>query len=94
MITSSQMRILSVLVEFPGKDYNLSEIGARIGKQPGAFQKGINVLESEGWVRSSRRGNQRLFSINEGHPLLKEIKALVAKTVGAEALLKALVNDL
>lgn len=65
-----------------------------IGKHPGVYQKSINALEREGWVSSQRRGNQRLFRINTQHPLFKEMKALIRKSVGAEALLKTLVNGI
>lgn len=87
-MTSGQLQILAPLIENPDEEYHLSELGKIIGKKPGVFQKGINALEREGWVLSRRRGNQRLVRINGTHPLLNEIRALVRKTVGVEALLK------
>jgi predicted nucleotidyltransferase len=94
MVTDNQLQILAVLSEHPEREFHLSEVGFLIGKHPGVFQKGINALEREGWVQSRRRGNQRLFRVNEQHPLLNEIKALIQKSVGAEALLKAIVNNI
>jgi predicted nucleotidyltransferase len=94
MVTANQLKILAVLAENPESEFYLSEVGTLIGKHPGVFQKGINALEREGWVVSRRRGNQRLFRVNEEHPLFKEMKALIRKSVGAEALLKAVVNDI
>lgn len=94
MLTSNQLQILAVFVENPDKDFYLSQIGRIIGKQPGVFQKGINALEKEGWLIVSRRGNQRVFKINRNHPLFSEIKALIRKVSGGEAILKKVVNDI
>jgi predicted nucleotidyltransferase len=94
MVTDNQLQILAVLSEHPEREFYLSEVGLLIGKHPGVFQKGINALEREGWVQSRRRGNQRLFRVNPQHPLLNEIKALIQKSVGAEALLKTIVNNI
>ncbi|MBF0523421.1 MAG: nucleotidyltransferase domain-containing protein [Candidatus Omnitrophica bacterium] len=94
MVTANQLQILAVLAEHPEREFYLSELGALIGKHPGVFQKGINALEREGWVTSTRRGNQRLFRVNAKHPLLKEMKALIRKSIGAEALLKSIVNNM
>ncbi|MBN1570539.1 MAG: nucleotidyltransferase domain-containing protein [Acidobacteria bacterium] len=94
MVTANQLQILAVLAEHPDRDFYLSELGSLIGKHPGIFLKGINALEREGWVKSRRRGNQRLFRVNTQHPLLNEMRALIRKSVGAETLLKTVVNDI
>ncbi|MEI8011176.1 MAG: nucleotidyltransferase domain-containing protein [Candidatus Omnitrophota bacterium] len=94
MITASQLQILAVLAEHPDRDFYLSEVGILIGKHPGVFQKGINALEREKWVTSQRRGNQRLFRVNPQHPLLKEMKALIRKSIGVEAQLTTVVNGI
>ena len=93
MITTSQLQILAVLVEHSDREFYLSEIGSLIGKHPGVFQKSSNALEREGWVTSRRRGNQRLFQVNAKNPLLKEMKALIRKSVGAQGRLKEMVDN-
>ncbi len=94
MFTANQLRILAVLAEHPDREFYLSEVGSLIGKPPGVFQKGINALERDGWVESRRRGNQRLFRVNTQHPLLNEMKALIRKSIGVEALLKTVVDHI
>jgi len=94
MFTANQLKILAVLAEHPDREFYLSEVGTIIGKPPGVFQKGINALERDGWVESRRRGNQRLFRVNTGHPLLNEMKALIRKSIGAEALIKTVVDNM
>ena len=94
MFTPYQSQILAILSDNPETEYYLSELGGMIGKHPGVFQRGINSLEKQGWILSRKRGGQRLFKINSRHPLFKEIKAVVRKTVGIEAQLKKVVNGI
>ena len=92
MFTVYQSQILAILSDSPETEYYLSELGGMMGKHPGVFQRGINSLEKQGWILSRKRGGQRLFKINVKHPLFKEIKAIVRKTVGIEAQLTRMVN--
>jgi predicted nucleotidyltransferase len=92
MFTWNQMQVLAVLVANPETELFMSEIGEAMGKRPGVFQRGINALEHEGYVTSRRRGNQRLFRINDRHPLFREVKSIVQKTSGVEGSLRTLVN--
>lgn len=94
MFGTNQSLILAILFENPQREYYLHELGRLVGKKPGVFQIGINSLEKQGWVVSRKQGPLRLFKINEQHPLYKEIKSVVRKTVGVEAELKGLVNNI
>ncbi len=92
MFGSKQILILAILSQNPQKEYYLHELGRLVGKKPGVFQIGINSLEQQGWVTSRKQGTLRLFKINEQHPLYKEIKSFVRKTIGVEAHLKKVLN--
>lgn len=94
MFGTNQSLILAILSENPQREYYLHELGRLMGKKPGVFQIGINSLEKQGWVVSRKQGTMRLFKINEQHPLYKEIKSVVRKTVGVEAELKKIVNSI
>ena len=94
MFGTKQFLILSILSENPQREYHLQELGRLVGVKPGVFQAGINSLEKQGLVISRKQGTLRLFKINEQHPLSKEIKAVVRKTVGIEAELKRIVNSI
>ncbi len=94
MFGSKQTLILAILSENPQKEYYLQELGRLVGKKPGVFQIGLNSLERQGWVLSRKQGTLRLFKINDQHPLYKEIKSFVRKTVGVEAQLKKILNNI
>lgn len=78
----------------PEEGYYLSEIGRFLGKAPGVFQKAINSIEKQGFLRSYKRGNQRVYKINRTHPLFFEVERIVQKTEGIEGLLKEAVEKI
>jgi predicted nucleotidyltransferase len=94
VFTDNQIQILTVLTGHPAREYYLSELGAILKKHPGTFQRGLNSLQKRGLVLSRKKGNQRLFKINQAHPLFTEIKSIAQKTGGAEALLEAAVKKI
>lgn len=94
MFSDNQIQILAILTNHPDREYYLSELGAVLNKHPGIFQRGINSLEKRGLVVSRKRGNQRLFKINQAHPLFPEIKSIAQKTKGIEGLLEAAVKNI
>lgn len=85
---------MGLLFAHPSEEFYLSQIGEILGKPPGYFQRGINALEREGMLCSTRRGNQRVFALNKSYPLLNEIRSIVGKTVGVEGMLRDLVDSL
>ena len=87
-----QMQILATLCSQPERELGMSELGAILQKRPGVFQRGLNSLEDQGYVSSRRQGNQRLFRINTDHPLYPEITGITRKSLGAEGLLRQLVD--
>lgn len=94
MFSINKQGLLNLFIINPAKEYHLHEIGRILGKKPGVFQKSLNALEDEGILKSRRRGNQRLVSLNKQYPLLKEITKLMKKTVGVEAQFKKMVRSM
>lgn len=92
MYTSNQQALLRLFISNPEQEYHLHEIGRILQKKPGIFQKALNALEKEGLLKSRRRGNQRIISLNRQYPLLKEITLIIRKTVGIEAMLEGIVE--
>lgn len=93
MFSPNQQTLLTLFLSHPAQEYHLHEIGRIVGKKPGVFQKSLNALEREGILKSNRRGNQRLVSLNNKYPLLKEVKKIIQKTVGIEIMLADVVSQ-
>ncbi len=94
MFTDNQIQILAILTSQPTKEYYLSELGGALKKHPGIFQRGLNSLEKHGLVLSRKRGNQRLFRINQANPIFPEIRSIAQKIQGAEGLLEKAVKKI
>ena len=94
LFSENQAKILAILISQSEKDFSLSEIGSILEKHPGVFQRGINSLEKQGIIKSTKRRNLRLFKLNHENPFLEEIKGIVEKMVGAEGLLRKIVEDI
>jgi predicted nucleotidyltransferase len=62
----------------------MQEIGRILGKKPGAFQRAINNMVSEGILISEYEANARFFKVNRKYPIYKELKSIVFKTIGIQ----------
>lgn len=87
-LTKNQTLVLQIFFNDPEKSYYLRELAKILGKQPGVFQKDINVLAEKGILLSERVANSRFFKLNKFYPLYAEVKSIFFKTTGAQARLK------
>ncbi len=94
LFTDNQLSILSVLINEPEGELHFRDLARRLQKEPGVIQKSLNNLEVGGFVKSRRRGNQRLISFNIDHPLAEEVKNIVEKSAGVRAALKKIMDEL
>jgi len=82
--------ILGLLYEHPDASFYYRQIARELnGVSPGALQRELSTLTRLGLIDRSTIGNQVFYSANRNHPIYPELKALVAKTVGAIAMLRS-----
>jgi predicted nucleotidyltransferase len=93
-LSENQLLLLRLFLTNPEKSFYMHETGRILGKKPGVFQRTLNALVEEGWLRSEYRAHARFFQANTRHPLYPELKRIVAKTVGVEGALRDLVHRL
>lgn len=94
MFKGNQADILVVLVSNPNKEYSLSELAEVLAKKPGALQRAVNSLAARGFIVSCKKRNQRIIKMDDKNPFFKEIKAIIQKTQGVEAILRDLVIEI
>jgi len=94
ILKNSKGEILKLFFQNPDKEYYLREIAKILGREPGFFQKVINDLVKEGILKDERRADLRYFKLNKDYPIYEEIKKIISKTVGLEAKIKEIVNNL
>jgi len=67
--------------------HHLRELAGRLKVDPSNLSKELGRLEREGLFRAEVSGRQRYFQLNRAYPLFKEVRSIVAKTIGAVPLI-------
>jgi hypothetical protein len=80
--SEARRRILTLFFAEPAREYHLRGLARLIGMSVGAVQNVIGKLGREGLLKRRALGNLALFSLNQQHPLHRELEALVTKTIG------------
>ena len=83
-LTKTKAALLNLFLTNPERSFYMHEIGRILKKKPGAFQRTINNMVSEGILISEYKANARFFQVNKKFPIYKELKSIVFKTVGIQ----------
>ena len=89
-LTKSKIRqkIILLFLYNQNKEFYLSEIAKMVGTTPGTTQRELNRLLDQDFISFKKKANLSIFSLNKRYSLLKEIEAIVKKTIGLEVQLK------
>ena len=77
-----QQRVLGLLFGQPGRRFQSAELIRLAESGTGAVHRQLSRLETAGWVKVFRVGNQKHYQANEACPAFDELRGLIAKTVG------------
>ncbi len=80
-------QLLTFYFTNPTARYHLRDLAERLNVDPSNLSKELSRLEREGLFLSEVSGRQKYFQLNLHYPLLKEMRSIVAKTLGAAPLL-------
>jgi outer membrane protein TolC len=81
LLSRNKVRLLKLFYDHPDQQFYMQEIGRRLGKKPGAFQRALNNLYDDGLLLSEYKANARFFQINRNNPVYNELKTIVFKSV-------------
>jgi predicted nucleotidyltransferase len=89
-IARSKIRqdLLALFFTNPSKKYYLREIQRILGYSAGSIRRELLKFQRDNLFNIQREGNLVYYALNTEHPLFKELKAIVAKTVGIEGSLR------
>jgi predicted nucleotidyltransferase len=89
-ISKSRIRrdLLALFFTNPSKKYYLREIQRILGYSAGSIRRELLKFQRDNLFNTQREGNLLYYALNMEHPLFKELKAIVAKTVGIESSLR------
>ncbi len=76
--------ILGLLYEHPDQSFYYRQLTRELkGLSVGTLQRELDTLSQLGLIERSAVGKQVFYRANRNHPIFTELRALVAKTVGA-----------
>ena len=89
-LISSRIRveILKILALRPESAFNINELSRMTGYSLRGVDKELKNLLSGGLLKREISGNQHRFQLDPACPIHKEVKAIIAKTVGIVDVLK------
>jgi len=77
-------KILNYFFLNPHESLYVNELSRKLTVDKRNLVKKLRELEEEGILKSDKRGNLKLYSINEKYSLYNEYKRIFSKTVGLE----------
>jgi predicted nucleotidyltransferase len=89
-ISKSKIRqdLLTLFFTNPSQKYYLRELQRELDYSAGSIRRELLKFQEDNLFRTQRMGNLLYYTLNTKHPLFKELKMIVSKTVGVEALLR------
>jgi len=95
-IAKSKIRqdLLTLFFTNPSKRYYLRELERMLGYSAGSIRRELLRFQKDDLFNTQRVGNLLYYSLNTKHPLYKELKSIVSKTVGVEGSLKKALSSI
>jgi len=95
-LISSKTRIKLLLKFFLNSKTTayLRSLEGEFGDSTNAIRVELNKLENAGMLRSSQKGNKKIFQANTKHPLFKEIHNILLKQIGLDQIIENVVERL
>jgi len=89
-IAKSKIRqgLLSLFFTNSSQEYYLRELQRTLGYSAGSIRRELIRFQENSLFNTRKSGNLLYYSINQKHPLFKELKSIISKTVGVEASLR------
>ncbi len=89
-IAKSKIRrdLLALFFTNPNKQYYLRELHRILGYSAGSIRRELLKFQRDNLFITEKKGNLLYYSLNKKHPIYKELKSIIFKTIGVEGALK------
>ena len=89
-IAKSKIRqdLLAIFFTNPSQKYYLRQLQRMLGYSAGSIRRELLRFQRDNLFNTDKIGNLLFYSLNTTHPLFKELKGIVSKTIGVEGSLK------
>ncbi len=95
-ISKSRIRqdLLTLFFSNPSRRHYLRELQRELGYSAGSIRRELLKFQKDNLFNTQTVGNLLYYSLNTKHPLYKELKIIVSKTVGVEGRLRKTLSPL
>lgn len=95
-LISSKTRIKLLLKFFLNSNTTayLRSLEGEFGDSTNAIRLELNRLEDAGMLTSFLKGNKKMFQANQKHPLFKEVRTMIMKTIGLDKIIQNVIERL
>ncbi len=95
-ISKSRIRqgLLTLFFTNPSQKYYLRELQRMLGFSAGSIRRELLKFQKDNLFNTNKVGNLLFYSLNIKHPLFKELKSIISKTVGVEGSLRKALSSL
>lgn len=95
-ITKSKIRqdVLGLFYTNQSKKYYLRELERILGYSAGSIRRELLKFQKDNLFKTEKVGNLLYYSLNTKHPLFKELKSIITKSIGIEKVLKEALKSL
>ena len=95
-ITKSKIRrdLLALFYTNPSRKYYLRELQRILGYSAGSIRRELLKFCRDNLFHTQKEGNLLYYYLDTKHPLFKELKSIVYKTVGVEGRLKKMISSI
>jgi len=87
--SKTRKKILQLFFSFPDKKYYLRELERMLDISVANIRRELLSLEKNDLFKKEKIGNQVHFFLNKQSPIFDDVKRIVSKTIGVEALIKS-----
>ena len=95
-ISKSKIRrdLLALFFTNPYQKYYLRELERILGYSAGSIRRELLKFQKDDLFKTEKAGNMLYYQLNTKHPLYRELKSIVAKTVGLEARIRIALSSI
>jgi len=91
--SKTRQDLLALFFTNPSNKYYLRELERLLGYAASTIRRELLKFQKDGLLKTEKTGNLLYYYLNASHPLFKELKNIVFKTVGVEGSLKQMVSS-
>ena len=86
--STGRARILAHFFLHPGEAFHIRELARLLAESPGSLLRDLRRLEAIRLLQTERVGNQVRYSLDQKHPLYRDLQRMILKTTAVDAVLR------